>query len=168
MRIHYNTARILAGSNHLNKENYPSRNNCKAIYIFANLPPGDSRYCCVFSRLVDIWALKVHGRSIPLPVDGAPEHGGLVHVLVVLQPHLHHGRVVELAAEGDLALVEVVGLPHLDAVEEVSDPVEELRGGGVLRLAQHPARVPHQGAGQPGGDTPRHSLYRGAQNLTKY
>ena len=82
--------------------------------------------------------------QVPVGVDRPPPHAGLVHVLAVGKPDVHSICVIKLTAEGDLALVEVVSLTHLDAVKQVSHSVEELLRR-VLRLSKCTARVSDEG-----------------------
>ena len=58
----------------------------------------------------------------------------------------------------------MVGLTHLDAVKQMRDPVEDLLGW-VLHLPEHPACVPDQGTGQPGGHLPHVGDHGGPLHL---
>ena len=49
-----------------------------------------------------------HGCEIPLGIDSSPKYRGLVHIFLILEPHVHGVGVVELAGEGHLAIDEGV------------------------------------------------------------
>ena len=60
----------------------------------------------MFAWLVAVIILLINGRVVLQGVHRAPPDGGLVHVLLVVQPDVDHVGVVEPGGELHVALVE--------------------------------------------------------------